>query len=84
VQWLTRTQRRFLLGQPFLMMWAGLALVAVGAGVLQWALVSLFNWDLLSIETTIVSGLMTAAIFPLAVVPLSAFNKPLADRGSSL
>ncbi|TAL32761.1 MAG: rod shape-determining protein MreD [Alphaproteobacteria bacterium] len=84
VQWTTRAQRKFLLGQPFLMMWAGLGLVAMGAGILQWALVSLFNWTLLSIETTLVGGLLTAVLFPLAVVPLSVFNKPLADRNSSL
>jgi rod shape-determining protein MreD len=84
VQWLTRTQRRFLLGQPFLMMWAGLGLVSVGAGCLQWAFVSLFNWTPMPLQSTLVSALLTTAIFPLAVVPLSMFNKPLADRGSSL
>lgn len=84
IQWLTRTQRKFLLGQPFLVMWAGLGLVSVGAGGLQWGLVSLFHWSLLPFEPTLMSALLTTAIFPLAVVPLSVFNKPLADRNSSL
>lgn len=84
VQWLTRAQRKFLLGQPFLVMWAGLGLVTVGAGVLQWALVSLFNWAVLPLEPTLISALLTTAIFPVAVLPLSLFNKPLAERNSSL
>ena len=84
VQWVTRAQRRFLLGQPFLVMWAGLGFVSMGAGVLQWALVSLFNWTILPLEPTLMSALLTTAIFPLAVPLLSVFNKPLADRNSSL
>ena len=84
VQWVTRAQRKFLLGQPFLVMWAGLGFVSMGAGCLQWALASLFNWALMPLEPTLISALLTTAIFPVAVLPLSVFNKPLADRNSSL
>src|ERR1700749_5140385 len=37
-QALTSYNRKFLLGQSFLVTWAGFALVAVGAGFLQWLL----------------------------------------------
>jgi rod shape-determining protein MreD len=84
VQWTTRAQRRFLLGQPFLMMWAGLGLVALGAGFLEWGLVCLFDWKMMTVKPMLMTALLTTAVFPLAVLPLSAFNKPLADRGSSL
>ena len=36
VQALTAHNRKFLLGQSFLVIWAGFALFALGAGVLQW------------------------------------------------
>lgn len=84
VQWITQRQRKFLLGQPFLVMWMGLALVAVGAAALQWMLVSLFNLQAVSIRDCIMSALMTSAVFPLVVMPLSAFNKMLADSRSPL
>ena len=74
VQWVARAQRRFLLGQPFLVMWAGLSIVAAGAMALQWALMSLFSWTLMPYEGALMGALVTAALFPLAVVPLSALN----------
>ena len=81
-QWVTRTQRKFLLGQPFAVIWMGLMLVSLGSGLLQWALYSLFIWDFefTSIRATLMSVVMTAAIFPLIVLPLSAFNKSMAER----
>jgi len=84
VQWITRLQRKFLLGQPFLVMWAGLGLVALGASLLQWGLVCLFDWRLMSVKPALMSALLTAAFYPLAVMPLSAFNKTLAGRKSPL
>jgi rod shape-determining protein MreD len=84
VQWITQRQRKFLLGQPFLVMWMGLGLVAIGASAMQWALYSLFYLEAVSVRDCLMSALMTAAVFPLVVMPLSAFNKMLADRRSSL
>lgn len=81
-QWLTRTQRKFLLGQSFVVIWMGLMLVSLGAGLLQWLLYSLFYWhfDFSSIRAVLMSVVMTAAIFPLIVLPLSAFNRTMAER----
>jgi rod shape-determining protein MreD len=84
VQWITRSQRKFLMGQPFLVMWMGLGIVSIGAGVLQWAAVSVFNWAIMPLEPNLMSAALTTVIFPLAVLPLSLFNKPLAERNSSL
>lgn len=81
-QWLTRTQRKFLLGQSFLVIWMGLALVALGSGLLQWVLYSTFNqhFDLVALKPVLFSVFMTAAIFPLIVLPLAAFNRSLPER----
>jgi len=82
VQWVTRAQRKFLLGQSFVVIWMGLMLVTLGAGLLQWLLYSVFNWhfDLSSIIPILMSVVMTSAIFPLIVLPLSAFNRSMAER----
>lgn len=41
VQWLVRDQRRFLMGQPFITVWALFGLICVGAAGLQWILFGL-------------------------------------------
>lgn len=81
-QWATSTQRKVLLGQSFIVIWMGLGIVALGSGVFQWLLKSLFDaqFDIGSLRPMLVSVFMTAAVFPLIVLPLSAFNKALAER----
>ena len=76
-QWITRVQRKFLLGQPFAVIWAGLAIEALAAGILQWALFSLFYLNLMSIRPALMSALLTAIVFPLTVPPLAALNRLL-------
>lgn len=80
-QWITVSQRKFLLGQSFIVMWMGFAIVAAGAGALQWAAFSLFEFHLVNIRPCIASAILTAAFFPLAVPVLSAFNSQLGGRG---
>lgn len=81
-QWVTSSQRKVLLGQSFIVIWMGLGIVAVGAGLFQWILKSLFDFhfDVGSLRPMLVSVVLTAAVFPLIVLPLSAFNKALAER----
>jgi rod shape-determining protein MreD len=83
-QWLTGGQRKFLLGQSFLVIWAGFALVALGAGVVQWIVFSLFDLTLVSVRPMLVSTILSAFLFPVVVVPLAAIHKALADDPSSV
>lgn len=82
VQWATRRQRKFVLGQGFIVLWMGLALVSLGAGLFQWTVYSAFhqNFQPGSLKPVLTSVVMTTVIFPLIVLPLSAFNKSLAER----
>ncbi len=83
-QWVTSAQRRFLMGQSFPVLWAGFALVALGVGLLQWGLFSLFNWTLVAPKLILISTALTVFLFPAMVVPLSIVHKALADDPSSM
>jgi len=80
VQWLVRSQRRFLLSQTFKFMWVGFFLVALAAGVVQWLVLSLFNLSIYSIKPVLFSVLLSSFIFPLVTLPLSIVHKSLIDE----
>jgi rod shape-determining protein MreD len=82
VQWITYRQRKFMLGQPFRVIWAGLALVAVGTGALQWLMYSAFSGHAMAIRPQVMSVLVTCALFPAAAPALSAFGRWVAARSS--
>lgn len=77
-QMVTTGQRKFLLGQSFLVIWAGFALVALGAGLVQWAVFSLFDWTLVAIKPMLISTILSSCLFPVVVLPLAAVYKALA------
>jgi rod shape-determining protein MreD len=79
VEWLTLRQRKFLLGQPFLVIWAGFALVALGAGAFQWGLFSLFNLAPLPVKPVLISTILSSLLFPLIVMPIYIVYKALSD-----
>jgi rod shape-determining protein MreD len=81
-QSLTAHNRKFLLGQSFLVIWAGFALVALGAGVLQWILFSLLSLTLVAAKPVLISTVLSAVLFPVAVLPLAAVHKALSDQSS--
>lgn len=84
VYWTTRSQRKFLMGQSFLVVWAGLAMVVSCVSSLQWMLYSLFNMAMVNPFPVIVGAVFTIALFPLAVPVLSVFGKWVETRASSL
>lgn len=77
-QWLTRQQRKFLLGQPFAVIWAGFVLLAAGAGLLQWGLVMLFNTALLPLKPVVMGVVLSVALFPLLALLLARVRHFLA------
>jgi rod shape-determining protein MreD len=79
-QWLTRSQRKFLLGQPFPVIWAGFTLLAFGAGMFQWGLFSLFSLALVAAKPMFISVALSAFLFPVIALPLHMVHKALADQ----
>lgn len=82
VQWITFRQRKFMLGQPFPVLWAGLALMAAGTGLVQWVMFSLFSGHTMALRPQAMSVLVTCGLFPLVAPALSAFGRWVAVRSS--
>jgi rod shape-determining protein MreD len=81
-QVLTTHNRKFLLGQSFLVIWAGFALIALSAGLVQWLLFCLYNFALVSAKSMLISAALSAFLFPVMVLPLAAVHRALSDRPS--
>jgi len=84
VQWVTRSQRKFMLGQSFRVIWAGLALMAFLTAFIHWAVFSLLHGTLLGAQSVAVGAVLTCLLFPVMMPPLSAFGRWIADKSSRL
>jgi rod shape-determining protein MreD len=79
-QWTAAAQQRFLVSQPFHVIWACFALVAVAAGTLQWCISSLFNVALLPVLPVVAAVVLTVLVFPLMVPLLVWAYKGLSEQ----
>jgi rod shape-determining protein MreD len=82
LQWLVRDQRRFLMGQPYMTIWAVFCLVALAASLGQWSLsgLSLMRWP--DIRPVLASAGVTTFLFPPVTMLLVSIHKilPVASR----
>ncbi len=62
---LVSSQRRFLIGKPFFIVWTGFAIVAAGAGAFAWVLTSTYHSHLLETEAFLVQGAISIGLFPV-------------------
>ncbi len=91
VQIIVLKSRLFLMGQPFIMVWLGFAIVSFAYALLSWFLLTLINFVIFPKETfvqVLIAGLLTALIFPLVTLVLQAVHRilpttydPLHSRG---
>ncbi|MDD9900481.1 MAG: rod shape-determining protein MreD [Alphaproteobacteria bacterium] len=63
-QGLVRSQRRFLIGQSFVVLWMCFFLVAGGAFFLQWGVHSLFLLETIPPRPLVISAVLTGFVFP--------------------
>jgi rod shape-determining protein MreD len=80
VQRLTLRQRKFLSGQPFVVIWLGFFLVSSTVFLIQWATFSMFEWELLDARPALFGALLTSLFHPPVVWFLNAFNRTI-SRG---
>lgn len=59
------SQRRFLVGKSFMVIWLGFAVIAAGATVAEWLLVSLLNLTLVESGAMVFQYIMSVGNFPL-------------------
>lgn len=63
--WVVLTQRRFFLGNSFLLLWWGFGMVALSAAAIQWAVYSLTFVTVMGVRPAAFQALLAIAIFPL-------------------
>ncbi len=59
------SQRRFFAGKSFAVVWLGFAVIAAGASLLSWILVSALNAALVAPRAVVFQYLVTLGVFPL-------------------
>jgi rod shape-determining protein MreD len=69
------SQQRILLGQSYLVEWAGFALVALGAAAVGWLLACVYNTALILPWHFLVQALLTVALYPAATTVLTPAAK---------
>ncbi len=77
VQMLVRSQRRFLMGQPYMMTWLVFGLMVLSIGVVQWGMQSLVQAQLLSVLPILISALASFFIFPYISLLLNGLHRLL-------
>lgn len=63
--WAVLTQRRFFLGNSFLLLWWGFGMVAFAAAAVQWIVYSLSFVTVLTVRPVLFQAMLAIAIFPL-------------------
>ncbi len=75
-----RRSRLFLMGQPYIMVWLGFALVSIAYGLALWLMTSLFSFGPASFSAlfqTLIATLLSVFIFPLASLMLHGVHRIL-------
>lgn len=78
-QWLVSTQRKFLSGQSFMVIWAGFSIVALGSAALQWLIFYFFYGNPAPLQPLFISMLMTWTLFPLLAPVFAVVSRALSD-----
>jgi rod shape-determining protein MreD len=58
------SQKRFFIGKSFFILWLGFSLIAAGASVTSWVLLSAFHFTLVEPRTVFFQYLLTLGAFP--------------------
>ena len=77
VQWIVSDQRRFLMGQSFVMIWLGFVFLTAAFILLQWLAIGALNLFWLPVMPALFSVLSGAALFPPVYALLHLTHKIL-------
>lgn len=71
------SQRTFLTGQPFTVVWIGFMMASLGSMTLQWILFGLTRFQWSALDPVIVTGFVSILLFPFISVVLHLSHKAL-------
>lgn len=86
LQWFITDQRRFLMGQPFIMVWVGFVFACGSVLLVEWGLFSLLQFQYIAAMPLLFSFLLGVTLFPFVsillhmthkVLPFSAKERPI-------
>ena len=82
VQWIVRSQRRFLMGQPYAAIWAVFAVIVVLAAVALWGLYGLVHLHWTPFLPVVGAALLSLLLFPFVTLLFVAVHRilPVASR----
>ncbi len=78
LQTIVRRSRLFLMGQPYIMVWLGFAIMAVSNAVCMWLIMCIKFFDvapLAALSQTLVAALLSILLFPLASLILQGVHR---------
>lgn len=84
LQWIVRDQRKFLISQPYIVIWAVFGLVAASASVLQWALHGLHDMHWVALLPTLAGTAISLFLFPFVTLLLVCTHRFLPATGRGL
>lgn len=70
VQVLSASQRRVLIGRPFLLGWGVFALIALAAAIVSWIIACAYFLDIVNPAAALLQVAITVTLFPLIAAPL--------------
>ena len=74
---IVKSQRLYMMGQPYAMFWMGFAIVCTSTYFAQWVFFSILNQDLINIRDIFVSNIISILFFPVIALVLAFIQKIL-------
>jgi rod shape-determining protein MreD len=79
VHGLAQRWRQPLAARGFILIWAGFAVIAIGAAVLEWGLTALLSWRLLPLAPAVFQAVVSIAIYPALAIVFSKAHRSAAN-----
>ncbi len=81
--WITRDQRRFLMGQPFITLWLGFSFVSFATSALQWCVFALAEFGFPDLLPVFLRFCASVFVFPAVVLMLLPVHRILPGSAAS-
>lgn len=76
LQMIVRHSRLFLMGQPYITVWIGFAVLAIANAVFIWLVVSVFS-TMMSLKPSMIAAFFSILLFPVATLLLQGVHRIL-------